>query len=147
MTTVHAIPPVIPGQVHVFNNSGATIAAGKLVTLLGWDVGHMLPKIIRADKSPTYAVRYMGVLGTAVGTGAEGFMIVPPALIVDINVGAAAVGDEVYMGDDGDLLYAIPVNTDLRMVVGIVAKAGSSGQVYLLNPSMVKIYGLGTLPA
>jgi hypothetical protein len=119
-TTISGIDPI---KVH--NNDAATIAKGNLVYIDGYDTGHSLPSVKKADADfPAKAAQY--VVGADILTDAEG-LVYREAIISGINTdAAAAVGDPLYLSaTEGDFTATAPTGDRMVQVVGTVMVKGA----------------------
>ena len=88
-----------------------------------------------ADKD-TAGSRAQLLIVTAIANGADGYVVAGDQVVTGINVGAADVGDPVFLGDAGLYAFTTAPVTGREERIGVVTVAGVSGAFYMFPPSM-----------
>jgi len=118
----------------VWNNSGATIAKGKIVYVNGGH-GSADLTIALADKSSDLtSAKTAGYVYETINNNAQGYIITEGFLEgITTNGLSGAEGSSVWLGDDGNFQSEIPVDPDHSVFVGyLVKKAGGGvGSIYV----------------
>lgn len=118
----------------VINSSGSSIAAAKLVVILGFDTTSKRPKIVLADADAASTHKDVYMTFAAVATGSE--TIVWKGGLSDANLdtsGATSVGDPVYLSTTaGAFTHTAPsASNSVVIPVGwVVAKSSTVGQIF-----------------
>lgn len=125
----------------MWNGTGAQLEAGYVCYISGWSSAQGLPTIALADKDTTGARAQLLVV-TAIANGAAGFVVACDQVVTGINVGAADVGDPVFLGDAGLYAFTTPPTSGREERIGVVTVAGVSGAIYLFPTSMQVLQSL-----
>jgi hypothetical protein len=116
----------------VANKSGSSIAAGKLVSVSGYDTGLGLAKIVLADQSNAGGLA-VWVTTAAIANNASGTVYKATTITgVDTSL-ASAAGDPVYLGVSGGFTMSAPTASDRQgQIVGaVITKNASTGSVLI----------------
>lgn len=77
----------------------------------------------------------MGLVVDAIANGATGYVYPCDQIVSGVNVGAASVGDDVFLGTSGGFAFTTaPAGRVER--IGIVTATGASGSIYLFPTGM-----------
>ena len=118
----------------VWNNSGSTIAKGKIVYVNGGH-GNADLTIALADKSSDLtSAKTAGYVYEDIDNNEQGYVITEGFLEgITTNGLSGAEGSAVWLGDDGNFQSEIPVDPDHSVFVGyLVKKAGGGvGSIYV----------------
>lgn len=119
--------------VQVYNESGSSIAADKLVAIVGYDVTKKLPNIVLADaNTATHTDVYVTL--EAIANNAEGFVFkggLSDALLDTSS--ATTVGDPLYLSETaGGFVSTAPTTSDAAVLpVGwSTVKSSTVGQIH-----------------
>ena len=119
--------------IRVYNETGSSIAADKLVAIVGYDVTKGLPNIVLADANTATHVDVYVTL-EAIADTAEGFVFkggLSDALL-DTS-GATTVGDPLYLSETaGGFVSTAPTTADAKVIpVGwSTVKSSTVGQIH-----------------
>lgn len=119
----------------VRNATGLQLEVGYAVYINGWNSGAGLPTVALADKD-TAGSRAQLLVVTAIANGADGFVVAGDQVVTGIDVGAAVVGDPVFMGDAGLYAFTTPPSSGREERIGTVTIAGASGAFYFWPPAL-----------
>lgn len=115
----------------VYNESGASIAADKLVAVIGYDVTKGLPNVVLADAN-NRAHNDVFVTLNAIADTTEGYVFKggKSAATLDTS-GATTVGDPVYLSATaGAFAHTKPVNGNILPVGWSTVKSATVGQIH-----------------
>ena len=119
--------------VRVINSTGSSIAADKLVAVVGYNTTNYLPKIVLAD-SNTATHKDVYVTLDAIADGAEGFVFKGGLSATDLNTNSAsAAGDPVYLSETaGGFVHTAPTTSDALVVPAgwVKVKSATVGQIH-----------------
>lgn len=118
----------------VHNATGVSIAAGKLVAVLGFDLTSARPKIVLAD-ADVAGHDDIYVTTDAIADGAEGYVYKGAQSASNLNTnGATAAGDPVYLdtATAGAFTHTAPAGTnkDNQPVGWVRVKSATVGQIF-----------------
>ena len=113
-----------------FQNTGSTIAKGKVVYLAG--AQGQRPRVALADNSSdTTSSKTFGLVAESFPSGDEKFVLTQ-GIIRNINTNAYAPGTILWLGTNGDYTSTKPVAPAHLVFVGVVLKQNSSsGEIYV----------------
>ena len=114
----------------VLNDSGSTIARGKLVTCTGFDETTGYPYVVLADKDSTEAA--VGITMESIPDEGTGKMMIFGRLD-DLNTAAVSEGDTLYLSNNGEFTNVRPTGEELFQVVGKAGVIDSSAGCILVN--------------
>lgn len=113
----------------VQNDTGAPIAKGSAVQIVGWSSAKSKFRIALAD-STSVTKQVHGITTAAIGIGAGGAISAGFRLASSgLNTAAAAIGDAVYYTAAGALTLTAPVTPNAVQVIGRVRTLAASGTV------------------
>ena len=117
----------------VYNESGSSIAADKLVAVVGYDVTKKLPNVVLADAN-TNTHKDVYVTLSAIADSAEGYVFKGGLSAATLDTsGVAAAGDPVYLSETaGGFTQTKPGGSDVMILpVGwAVADSATVGQIH-----------------
>ena len=113
-----------------FQNTGTTIAKGKVVYLAG--AQGQRPRVALADNSSdTTSSKTFGLVAESFPSGDEKFVLTQ-GIIRNIDTNAYAPGTILWLGTNGDYTSTKPVAPAHLVFVGVVLKQNSSsGEIYV----------------
>lgn len=120
--------------IRVINSSGSSIAADKVVAVIGYDTTTQLPKIVLADAdTATHTDVY--VTATAIATGSKGYVFKGGLSSPNLNTNSAsAAGDPVYLSaaTAGAFAHTAPSGGDDKVIpVGwVTVKSATVGRIH-----------------
>lgn len=120
--------------VKVINKTGSSIAAGKVVAVLGFDTTAMLPKIVLAD-ADVAGHDDIYITFEAIADGAEGNVYKGGQSAADLDTNSAtAAGDPVYLSaaTAGAFAHTAPNGSDddVQPLGWVKVKSATVGQIH-----------------
>ena len=119
--------------IRVINKTGSSIAADKLVAVIGYDTTTELPKIVLADADVNTHVEVYVTLAS-IANNAEGYVFEGGLSTANLDTNSAsAAGDPVYLDTTaGGFAHTAPSGADDRVLpVGwVTAKSATVGQIH-----------------
>ncbi len=120
----------------VYNGTGSNLQIGQVVALHGWNTANAVPSVILADNTVAGG-RAMAVVTDIINNGAIGVVYPCDQVITGVNVGAASVGDGVFLGVAGGFVFTAAPGGGARVErIGVVVSAGMSGSIYLFPTAL-----------
>lgn len=115
----------------VYNESGASIAADKLVAVIGYDVTKGLPNVVLADANNRDHSDVFVTLN-AIANNTEGYVFKGGKSAANLDTsGATTVGDPLYLSATaGAFAHTKPVNGNTLPVGWSTVKSSTVGQIH-----------------
>jgi hypothetical protein len=118
--------PVGQASIHrVYNDSGASIAKGKVVYIYGSQGQRMTIRLADNDGDATSA-RTFGFTAEAIADGQSGFVI-SEGILNNVSTNGLADGTILWLGDDGNYVGTRPTQPEHGVFLGVVVKGNSGG--------------------
>jgi hypothetical protein len=124
---------IYSAQVNVKNDHTGTLYKGQPVYIKGATGGNILVGLAsntgEASSSKTLGLIYQDSLAAnAFGT------VITDGLLSNFDVGSAAAGDPIWLGQSGDLIYGLtnkPVAPNHLVYLGVVTRTSNNGEVFV----------------
>jgi hypothetical protein len=117
----------------VYNDTGSTIAADKVVAVIGYDTTTARPKIVLAD-ADTATHDDLWVTEEAIATGSVGYVYKARVSLASLDTSAAsAAGDPVYLSTTaGGFTVTAPTASDaiVQPVGWVLVKSATVGRIH-----------------
>lgn len=118
--------PVGQASIHmVYNDSGSSIAKGKVVYIYGSQGQRMTIRLADNDVDTTSA-RTFGFTAETIADGQQGFVI-SEGLLTNVSTSGLADGTILWLGDDGNYVATRPTQPEHGVFLGVVVKGNSGG--------------------
>jgi len=109
----------------VYNDSGASIAKGKVVYIYG-SQGQRTTVRLADNDGDTTSARTFGFTAEAIDNGQSGFVI-SEGILNNVSTSGLADGTMLWLGDDGNYVGTRPTQPDHGVFLGVVVKGNSVG--------------------
>jgi hypothetical protein len=109
----------------VYNDSGASIAKGKVVYIYG-SQGQRTTVRLADNDGDTTSARTFGFTAEAIADGQSGFVI-SEGVLNNVSTSGLADGTMLWLGDDGNYVGTRPTQPDHGVFLGVVVKGNSVG--------------------
>jgi hypothetical protein len=109
----------------VYNDSGASIAKGKVVYIYG-SQGQRTTVRLADNDTDTTSARTFGFTAEAIDNGQSGFVI-SEGVLNNISTSGFADGTILWLGDDGNYVGTRPTQPEHGVFLGVVVKGNSVG--------------------
>jgi hypothetical protein len=109
----------------VYNNSGASIAKGKVVYIYG-SQGQRTTVRLADNDTDTTSARTFGFTAEAIADGQSGFVI-SEGILNNVSTSGLADGTMLWLGDDGNYVGTRPTQPEHGVFLGVVVKGNSVG--------------------
>ena len=110
----------------VYNETGATIGAGKAVRVTGATVGGT-PKVALADMSSSNVEQTIGLMFSDIANAGYGY-VSTYGLVEGIDTSGLTVGNTVYVGTSGALTETAPTYPNFSVAIGrVLVTDGTNG--------------------
>lgn len=111
--------------IRCYNNSGSTIASGKLVYQSGFNATEQEPEISLADASANSTSIVLGITQESIANGASGSVLIVGAFETDTS--SYTRNQRLYLSNTAGDLSTSP--GDVAVVVGVVTSAATEGAI------------------
>lgn len=111
-------------RLEVVNNTGSTITKASPVYISGF--GTSKPRIAKSDASTSATFPVIGLTESQITNGSDGTVILS-GVFTDVNTSAFTSGNRLYTNTGGGLTSTQPAFPNSSGVIGVVAKAATSG--------------------
>jgi hypothetical protein len=109
----------------VYNDSGASIAKGKVVYIYG-SQGQRTTVRLADNDGDTTSARTFGFTAESIADGQSGFVI-SEGILNNVSTSGLADGTMLWLGDDGNYVGTRPTQPDHGVFLGVVVKGNSVG--------------------
>jgi len=117
---------------HVYNDTGSTLAKGKAVYVSGYDSTTGLPEVSLADNTSASTARAIGLIYDDIASAQSGRALVH-GWFEEVNTLSYNAGDRLYLSTSGNLTSSDPGANAESQLVATVLKAATAGEM-LVTP-------------
>jgi hypothetical protein len=126
--------------IRVYNQTGSTITAGKVVYINGTYLS-LYPTIALAQANAFSTTALIGITTSSITTGSQGYICIS-GIAQNVDTSAYTAGSPLYISPTtaGNLTNTQPSSPNYAVLVGIVVTSSSSGSL-IIEPSYISVPG------